>query len=249
MECYQRFGITFDNASLLAEDGVSYRPMPDYRDLHSLFLEKEDTKKFASVISRYVTGSASRMGGQTNVDLTNPYIVIDISEAGKDLINDLMFRCFHLCKEICYEDITRKKALIMDELWRLLGSASNAMVAEYVLEFYKVVRGLGGAAIGSTQDLSDYTALEGGKYGRGVLNASRFKIVLPLEEEEASAVKDMLKLSEEEALQILRSKRGEGLLCAGHNRISVAFRSTEKEYQWITTQRSDLVEQLERNRK
>lgn len=247
VECYRRYGITFDNASLFEQDGVTFRPQPDYYALYGLFMEKPETKKFAPVISRYVTGSASRMGGQTNVDLDNPYIVIDISEAGKDSVNDLMFRCFHLCKEICYQDITLKKALIMDELWRLIGSGSNKLVAEYVLEFFKVVRGLGGAAIGSTQDLNDYKALEDGKYGKGILNASRFKIVLPLEEDEAMAVKDMLKLSDEETLQILRSRRGEGLLCAGHNRISVSFRATEREYQWITTQRSDLVEQLRGN--
>jgi hypothetical protein len=40
------------------------------------------------------------------------------------------------------------------------------------------------------------------------------------------------------------TKRGEGLLCAGHNRISVAFQSTQLEYDWITTSRADLEAQM-----
>ena len=35
-----------------------------------------------------------------------------------------------------------------------------------------------------------------------------------------------------------------GLLCAGHNRISVAFQSTQLEYDWITTSRADLEAQM-----
>jgi len=54
----------------------------------------------------------------------------------------------------------------------------------------------------------------------------------------------VLGLSDEETMQIIRNKTGEGLLCAGHNRISVAFQSTKAEYAAITTRRSDLEAQL-----
>ena len=82
------------------------------------------------------------------------------------------------------------------------------------------------------------------KFGRAILNNSRIKVVLPLEEEEAVRVKEVMDLSNEEMMQVIRSKRGEGLLCAGHNRISVAFQSTQLEYDWITTSRADLEAQM-----
>ncbi len=69
-------------------------------------------------------------------------------------------------------------------------------------------------------------------------------IIAPLEEDEAMRVKDVLGLSNEETMQIIRNKRGEGLLCAGHNRISVAFQSTQAEYGAITTSRADLELQI-----
>ena len=97
--------------------------------------------------------------------------------------------------------------------------------------------------IGSTQDISDGEGLEDGKYARGILNACRFKIVLALEEQEALRVQEVLRLSGEETLQILRSHRGEGLLCAGNNRIPVAFYATAKEHEMITTSRLELARQ------
>ena len=41
-------------------------------------------------------------------------------------------------------------------------------------------------------------------------------------------------------MQIIRCGRGQGLLCAGKNRIAVEIRSTETEYELITTDREAL---------
>ncbi len=243
VECYGRFGITFDNRSLLEADGMTYKPQPDFHALYRLFMERPETRKFATAISRFVTGSAASMGGQTNVNLDSKYIVMDISAAGKDLMVELMYWCMCLGIDMCYDDISSPKVILMDELWRLIGSGSNARVAERVLEMFKIIRGLGGSIIGSTQDISDGEGLEDGKYARGILNACRFKIVLALEEQEALRVQEVLRLSGEETLQILRSHRGEGLLCAGNNRIPVAFYATAKEHEMITTSRLELARQ------
>ena len=80
--------------------------------------------------------------------------------------------------------------------------------------------------VGETQDCHDYFSLGDGQYGRAILSNSRIKIVLPMEEEEAMFTQKVLGLSDEETLQVIRNRRGEGLLCAGHNRISVAFQPT-----------------------
>lgn len=54
----------------------------------------------------------------------------------------------------------------------------------------------------------------------------------------------VMELSDEEALQVIRNHTGEGLQCAGHNRISVAFHATEAEYAKVTTNRQDFEEQI-----
>ena len=61
VECYRRYGITFDNASLFNEDG-SFKEMPIIPDWYGVLQENPDTKHLAVVLARYVTGSAKAMG-------------------------------------------------------------------------------------------------------------------------------------------------------------------------------------------
>lgn len=49
-----------------------------------------------------------------------------------------------------------------------------------------------------------------------------------------------LNLSEDEVRQITRFRRGEGLLCIGYNHVPVAFHTTPREYEAITTSPTDL---------
>ena len=70
------------------------------------------------------------------------------------------------------------------------------------LRLFKIIRGYAGAAICATQDLNDFFALDDGKYGKGIINNSKTKIVLNLEDEEAQRVQDILHLSEAETMAI-----------------------------------------------
>ena len=65
-----------------------------------------------------------------------------------------------------------------------------------------------------------------------------------MEEAEALKLKEKLGLTDEETMQIIRSGRGQGLLCAGKNRISVEIRSSQTEHDLITTNRIDLEKRV-----
>ena len=56
-------------------------------------------------------------------------------------------------------DRTKKKAIMIDEIWQLIGASSNRMAAEFCLNIFKTIRGFGGAAVSATQDLSDFFGL------------------------------------------------------------------------------------------
>ena len=62
VECYQRYGIDFDNRSLLDEDG-NFKEMPILADWYEVLQKNPETKHLAVVLARYVTGSAAAMGG------------------------------------------------------------------------------------------------------------------------------------------------------------------------------------------
>ena len=61
VECYRRYGITFDNATITDENGA-FVEMPILPNWYEVLSENPETKHLAVVLARYVTGSASAMG-------------------------------------------------------------------------------------------------------------------------------------------------------------------------------------------
>lgn len=238
VECYDRYGITFDNASVVDENGA-FKEMPIIPDWYNVLLEKAETKHLAVVLTRYVTGSAAAMGRRNHISIDNKYIVLDTSGMPDDLILPGIYWANDVANDIIMNAGGELSALIADELWSLVGAGSNPLAAAYVQEMVKTIRGLGGIAITSTQGMQDLFSLEGGKYGKGILDSSRIKFVMQMEEQEARLIQQILNLSEEEVRQITRFRRGEGLLCIGYNHVPVAFHVTKKEYDAITTSPTD----------
>lgn len=65
----------------------------------------------------------------------------------------------------------------------------------------------------STQDLNDFFSYQDGAYGRGIINACKFKIVMGLEEEEAKRVQETLELDQAEINMVKQFSKGKGLVC------------------------------------
>lgn len=239
VECYKRYGITFDNATIVDEYG-EFKTMPIIPDWYEVLLENPETKHLAVVLARYVTGSAAAMGQRNEIDLDNKYIVLDTSGMPEDLLLPGIFWATDIANDLITNTETELSALIADELWSLVGANSNPLAAGFVQEMVKTIRGLGGIAITSTQGMQDLFSLDNGKYGKGILDSSRIKLIMQMEEQEARLIQEKLNLSEEEVRQITRFRRGEGLLCIGYNHVPIAFHATKKEYDAITTSPTDL---------
>lgn len=242
---YKRFGITRDNDSLLTKDGRPKR-QPTPKDFYDLLMEQEDTRPLASILSRFVNGSAANLGKATNIDMTNKYIVLDISEIGKDLLAFGTLLAADICLDYCRKSRSERKIIILDEIWSLIGSGSNAQAAEFIKELFKTVRGYGAAAIGASQDLEDFFALENGKYGKALLNSSRIKFALMTEPEEAALIQQHYHLTDEEMQMHAEFTRGQALLCAGRNRLGVDIIASRREHDLITTDPRDIERMKER---
>lgn len=240
---YGKFGITHDNDSVYEDRNAvppKMKTMPIIGDLHEELQKNEMTKRIAVIVSRFVTGSAQSFNQQTNVDLSNKYIVLDLSELkGKLLPVGMMIALDYVWDKI-KSDRTKKKAIMIDEIWQLIGAGSNRMAAEFCLEIFKVIRGFGGAAISATQDLSDFFGLEDGRYGRAIINNSKNKIILNLEPDEAEFVRDTLKLTKTEIRSITRFERGEALICSNNSKVPVIIKASKEEQEMITTDRAEL---------
>lgn len=249
IKTYADFGITHDNASVYLDAKANppkMKPMPIIGDLYKHLLENEMTQRIAVIVSRFVTGSAQSFNRQTNVDLSNKYIVFDLSELKGKLLPVGMFIALDYVWDSIKTDITKKKAVFIDEIWKLIGDtatgshASANQAAEFCLTMFKTARGFGASAVAATQDLSDFFSLEGGKYGRAIINNSKNKIILNLEPDEAKYVQEILKLTSTEMRAITRFERGEALINSNNNKVPVVIKASREEQEMITTDRAEL---------
>ena len=247
---YAKKGITHENDSLIDPDNPNrYREMPLLGDVYELLMQSDETRRLGNILNRLVHGSAKTFNQHTNVNLDSPYTVLDISELTGDLLTVGMFVALDYVWDKAKEDRTKEKAIFIDEIWQLVGTGSNSLAAEFCLEIFKIIRGYGGAAIAATQDLNDFFALEGGKYGKGIINNAKTKIILNLEDDEAVRVQDTLKLTDAEITNITRFERGNGLISTNSNHITVEFKASQLEKQLITTDRYELSKILEEHQK
>lgn len=242
IKTYSQFGITHDNDSLYADKAhTRYKKMPILGDLHKLLEANPLTQRLAIIVSRFVTGSAQSFNQQTNVNLDNKYVVIDISELKGKLLPVGMFIGLDYVWDQVKSDRTKRKAIYIDEIWQLIGASSNRQAGEFCQEIFKIARSYGAAAIAASQDLSDFFSLEDGKYGRAIINNSKTKIILNLEPDEAEYVRETLKLTRTEIRSITQFERGEALISSNNNKVPVLVRASKVEQQLITTDRSELA--------
>ena len=252
IKTYSDFGINHDNNSLYENISVSppkMKKMPILGDLHKHLLENPMTSRIAAIVSRFVTGSAQSFNRQTNVDLSNKYIVLDLSELKGKLLPVGMMIALDYVWDNVKADRTKKKAIMIDEIWQLIGASSNKQAAEFCLTIFKTIRGFGGAALAATQDLSDFFGLDDGKYGRAIINNSKNKIILNLEPDEAEYVRETLKLTRTEIRSITQFERGEALVYSNNSKIPIAVKASKVEQEMITTDRAELEAILKRKQK
>ena len=78
------------------------------------------TSRIAAIVSRFVTGSAQSFNRQTNVDLSNKYIVLDLSELKGKLLPVGMTIARDYVWDNVKADRTKKKAIMIDEILSLI---------------------------------------------------------------------------------------------------------------------------------
>lgn len=239
---YNKFGITSKNKSLNDPMNPShYRKMPILGDLHAeLKKSGSNASRLYNILSRYVTGSAASFNQQTNVNLDNKYVVLDVSTLTNEMLPIGMFICLDYVWDKAREDRTSRKVIYIDETWRLIGPGSSVQAAEFVLEIFKVIRGYGGSAVAATQDLNDFFALDNGRFGAGIINNAKTKILMKTEAREADVVAKAMDLTASEMDQIKRIHRGTCLLAANSNHIFIDIKASATEHDLITTDADDL---------
>lgn len=241
IEVYQLKNITFDDESLYIENKKniiskkfkSNFDMPILEDFYNILNQDEKTKKFSIKLISFVKGSLSFFNHYTNIELNNKLIIADVYELGEENLKYGMYLFTELFWDKIKINRKNKKAIYLDEIWRLIGVTSNKEVAYFIYKIFKTIRKYGGSSVAITQDISDLFSLENGTYGKSILNNSSIKSFFSLEEENIKILSENINLSEKEKIEIKSLKRGESLMFIGDNHILAKIECSEKEKQII----------------
>ena len=238
IECYKIKNITFDDESLYTIKNKKRKfkekdDMPILEDIYNIFYSDKKTKIFATKLIPFIKGSLKFFNNYTNVELDNDLIVADVYELGEENLKYGMYIFTELFWDKTKKDRKIKKAIYLDEIWRLIGVTSNKNVASFIYKIFKTIRKYGGSAVAITQDISDLFSLDNGTYGRSILNNSSIKTFFSLEEENIKILSEYANLSEKEKIEIKSLKRGECLMFVGDNHILAQIEADEFEKEII----------------
>ena len=241
IEVYKIKNINFDDESLYIENKnniiskkfKSNLDMPILEDLYNILKEDERTKKFSIKLIPFVKGSLNFFNNYTNIELNNKLIIADVYELGEDNLKYGMYLFTELFWDKIKINRKNKKAIYLDEIWRLIGVTSNKEVASFIYKIFKTIRKYGGSSVAITQDISDLFSLENGTYGKSILSNSSIKSFFSLEEDNIKILSENINLSEKEKIEIKSLKRGESLMFIGDEHILAKIECSKKEKEII----------------
>jgi type IV secretory pathway VirB4 component len=171
--CYKEKGITFDDTTLYKDSNnkINIKPifkesedMPLLEDLYNILGKDKKTKKLQIKLIPFIKGSLRFFNNYTNIEIQNKLIIADVYDLGEDNLKYGMYLFAELFWDKIKKDRKVKKAIYLDEVWRLIGVTSNKDVAGFIYKIFKTIRKYGGSSVAITQDISDLFSLDDGVY-------------------------------------------------------------------------------------
>ena len=229
IQTYKKKNITFNDKTLYKKGKFkTTKDMPILEDLYNNF-DDERTRKFKVKLIPFIKGSLKFFNNYTNIELNKKLIIADVYELGEENMKYGMYLFTELFWDKIKINRKIKKAIYLDEIWRLIGVTSNKGVAKFIYKIFKTIRKYGGSSVAITQDISDLFSLENGTYGKSILNNSSIKTFFSLEEENIKLLAQYSNLSEKEKMEIKSLRRGECLTFVGDEHVLISIEASDFE--------------------
>lgn len=201
---------------------------PILEDLYKQ-LKKMKEADLCERLEKYLTGTmANVLNYQTNIDLTNRLVVFDIKDLPDSIRQIMMMIVANFVQNTVKQD-PQRRMLVIDEGWMLLEHEETArFVAGLVRRARKY--GLGVSII--TQQANDFLS---DKYGRAIASQSSLRILMRQDTTTIEQVTREFRLSDYEKSYLLASDRGDALIIADQQHVSLHVTASEEEHPLITT--------------
>lgn len=160
--------------------------------------------------------------------------------------NDTEIYCFNLkgknIKDIAYEmktympkiyELIKTETLIyFDEVWKTIGLGQDRYVIENIYNMFKTLRKKKAGIIVISQDICDLFTLDGGSFGKSILNNANIKVLFKMEWQDIEMFERMLQSAKiSENIKVLA--RGNAYVSMGNTNFNLEVKATEYEHRLI----------------
>lgn len=214
--------------AILAIYSVKKKQPPILEDLYKQ-LKKMKEAELCKRLEKYISGSlANVFNHQTSINLENRLVVFDIKDLPESIRQIMMMIVANFVQNTVKQD-PRKRMLVIDEGWMLL---EHEETARFIASLYRRGRkyGLGTSII--TQQANDFLS---NKYGRAIASQSSLRILMRQDTTTIEQVTREFRLSDYEKSYLLTSDRGDALIIADQQHVSLHVTASEEEHPLITT--------------
>ena len=224
---YADFGINDDDRSVWKDRkrGIP-KDMPIIEDLYARIQYIPELERVSTALLRCIEGDCRSLNGQTNVDLSNRYIVFDVDSKAipEKLLPAYMYIAVDCAISMAQESVDNLDAIFFDELWKIM---VNEVCAKQIFETIKVLRAYGACAVIATQDLEDLINNSNG-YGAALINNTAIKMLLRMDENEIKCVENVMDLSLKDK-KLLQKLHHQALIYSSGDKIICDLKASKKE--------------------
>ena len=151
-------------------------------------------------------------GSQTNVDMANKYLVLQIAGVEGSEKAAIMYALLDFLNGRL-SDPTEPSDCFVDEFWSLL---KYPMAAEFAEVMFRSGRARNNAMVALTQEISEFLASEQGKV---IMRISASQLLLKQNKKTAEILDEFIDLSEEQKRDIITFEKGAGYLVVENNQV------------------------------
>lgn len=218
---------------LLYLDFIRNKKVLLLEDIQIMMKKDNKLNKYNSLLNPFINGVLSFFNKETNIDLNNKLIVVDLHDMEGENLKYGLFLFLDFFWKIIKKDRKNKKIIYIDEIWKLIGASATKETAQYIYKLFKTIRKYNGAAVAITQDISDLFSIDEGKFGLTILNNSAFKSIFSLDDENINKLNKYLYISKNEKILIRGLKKGEGFIQAEKDKMLIQIESSKMEKEII----------------
>lgn len=230
---YQRVGITADARTWT-------RPAPTLRDLRDTLASAADmcAGELAARLHPWVEGAFKQLfDGHTTTNPEGHLVVFCLRDLPEELkaIGTLL-TLDAVWRRVSHPTIRTPRLVVVDEAWLLMNQPAGA---QFLFRMAKAARKYWAGLTVATQDTAD---MLGSDLGKAVVANAATQILLRQASQTIDDIVHTFNLSDGERRFLLTADRGQGLLCAGTQRVAFHTIASPTEHDLVTSDPAELAD-------